>query len=214
MRRRFMAGVLLSVGMLAAAPAVTAEAAPATTVRSGMEIDVEESILTQSKCTLGAVVSPTRAITAGHCGEVGRAVYNARGTRIGTISANRITKGLDIAVIRLAPRQRVQVDRIDWNAGFFRGQVATKNGVTTGFSRGVVTDPKPTKRTARGIVWAPPFLLQHSTVSVRTNLLSKAGDSGSGVRDASGRIVGILSSGSSDRNTAVAPVSMLPGYLR
>ena len=57
MRRRFMAGVLLSVGMLAAAPAVTAEAAPATTVRSGMEIDVEESILTQSKCTLGAVVS-------------------------------------------------------------------------------------------------------------------------------------------------------------
>lgn len=92
--------------------------------------------------------------------------------------------------------------------------MVTKNGVTTGFSRGVVTDPKPTKRTARGIVWAPPFLLQHSTVSVRTNLLSKAGDSGSGVRDASGRIVGILSSGSSDRNTAVAPVSMLPGYLR
>ena len=168
-----MAGVLLSVGMLAAAPAVTAEAAPATTVRSGMEIDVEESILTQSKCTLGAVVSPTRAITAGHCGEVGRAVYNARGTRIGTISANRITKGLDIAVIRLAPRQRVQVDRIDWNAGFFRGQVVTKNGVTTGFSRGVVTDPKPTKRTARGIVWAPPFLLQHSTVSVRGQRLGR-----------------------------------------
>ncbi|MCH5641791.1 MULTISPECIES: S1 family peptidase [unclassified Gordonia (in: high G+C Gram-positive bacteria)] len=214
MRMKFLAGALLSVGALVAAPAVTAEAAPALTVRSGMEIDVEETIVTASECTLGAVLSPRKALTAGHCGEVGRGVYDARGNRIGTITANRIAKGLDIAVITLVPRARVQIDRINWSGQFFRGQPVSKNGVTTGFGRGVVTDPKPTKRTARGFVYAPPFLLQHSTISIRTSLLSKAGDSGSGVRDASGRIVGIVSSGASDRATAVAPVSYLPGYLR
>ncbi|MDL9939038.1 hypothetical protein QSJ18_20035 [Gordonia sp. ABSL1-1] len=214
MRKKFLAAAVLVAGMVTATPAVTAEAAPAVSVRSGMLIYVDETIITESKCTLGAVISPVKAITAGHCGEVGRSVYDNQGRKIGRISANRITKGLDIAVIRLVPRARVAVDTINWRSGFFRGQVVTKRGVTTGFTRGVISDPTPKRRTANGISFAPPFLVRHATVSVRANLRSAAGDSGAGIRDANGAIIGILSSGSSERSTAFAPVKLLPQYLR
>ncbi|AZG45108.1 chymotrypsin family serine protease [Gordonia insulae] len=213
MRIKMLVALVLTALGVVAAPAVTADAA-APSVRSGMRISVDQSIVTEAHCTLGAVISRSKAITAGHCGNVGQVVRDNAGVRIGTISANRITRRLDIAVIALAPRTRVQRDVIDWTSTFRQGGAVSKAGVTTGFGRGVVTDPKPTLRTARGFSFAPPFLIEYPTYSVRSDLLSRSGDSGAGVRDASGRVVGILSAGSSDRNTLIAPVSMLPRHLR
>ncbi|RPA10346.1 hypothetical protein EEB19_09125 [Gordonia sp. OPL2] len=212
MRTRVAVAVLLSALTIGAAPAVSAQAATPM-VRSGMAIEVDDTIVTSARCTLGAVLSRTKAITAGHCGDVGQGVFDGSGTRIGTISANQITRRLDIAVIRLAPRSRVVVDTVNWTSGFWRGQKVTKRGVTTGFGSGVITDPRPTVRTAQGFSFAPPFLIRQATVSVRSTLVSQSGDSGAGVRDAAGRVVGILSAGSGS-DTLVAPVSALPASLR
>ncbi|RPA58583.1 hypothetical protein EF294_15595 [Gordonia oryzae] len=214
MRIKLMAAAfVLSAAGLVAAPVASAQAA-APTVRSGMEINVDETIITATSCTLGAVVSPTKALTAGHCGHVGQEVYDEHGVTIGRITANRITKGLDIAVIRLGRNTRAQIDSIGWSAPITKGERVTKNGVTTRFSAGTITDPKPKMRTAYGYSFAPPFLLQNTTISVRALLRSAEGDSGSGIRDAQGNVIGILSAGSSDTDTLIAPVSLLPANLR
>ncbi|MFT4042850.1 MAG: hypothetical protein QM673_06775 [Gordonia sp. (in: high G+C Gram-positive bacteria)] len=187
--------------------------AAALTVRSGIEIEVHQTLVTSSECTLGAVVSRVTALTAGHCGNVGQQVYNGAGRRVGTIVANRINRGLDIAVIRLAPATQVMLDAIDWSPSLRRGQPVTKFGVNSGFGRGVIIDPTPRMRGARGISLAPPFLILRDTVSVRSSLLARSGDSGSGVRDSSGRVIGIVSAGT-ETETLVAPVSLLHGHLR
>ncbi|MGV9859333.1 trypsin-like serine protease [Gordonia sp. NPDC003425] len=207
-----MVAILGAVVATLLAPAATARAA-VLPVRSGMEIEVPQTLVTAAECTLGAVVSATDALTAGHCGNVGQDVYTGGGKRIGTIRANRINQGLDIAIIRLAPGTRAVVDPIDWSSGFRKGQTVTKFGVTSGFGRGVITDPRPEVRSARGFSLAPPFLILHDTVSVESSLVSRSGDSGAGVRDASGRVIGILSAGS-DTATLIAPVSLIPGHPR
>ncbi|WP_244176084.1 trypsin-like serine protease [Gordonia lacunae] len=214
MKRWRLLGVLVAATGLAAVgvPAATADAAT-TTVRSGMKITVDETIVTSTSCTLGAVISTSKALTAGHCGNVGQVVYSASGARVGTITANRITRQLDIAVITLAPRVASQQDAIDWDASFWRGQAVSKAGITTGYGQGVITEPRPVLRRAYGFSLAPPFVNQHATYSVDTTLRSEAGDSGAGVRDGRGRVVGILSSGD-ERSTAIAPVSKLPRDLR
>ncbi|MGC5246088.1 trypsin-like serine protease [Gordonia sp. DT219] len=213
MRIKLLAALVLGAVGLVAAPVATAQAA-VPTVRSGMAINVDETIVTSTSCTLGAVVSPSKALTAGHCGHVGQVVYTDQGDVIGKITANQITRGLDIAVISLAPHTRAQLDSVAWGAAITKGERVTKMGVTSGFSAGTIADPKPTMRTAYGYSFAPPFLLQNSTVSVRAVLFSREGDSGSGIRDAGGNVVGILSAGASDNDTLVAPVSLLPAGLR
>ncbi|WP_312035790.1 hypothetical protein [Gordonia paraffinivorans] len=191
---------------------MTADAA-APQVRSGMKISVDETLVTSYSCTLGAVVSQSKALIAGHCGKVGQPVYDKSGTTIGKITANQITRKLDIAVITLAPRAVVRQDVIAWDSSFWKGQKLSKSGITTGFGTGAVVEPAPTLRTSRGFTLAPPFLNEHATYSVKTTLRSESGDTGAGVRDANGRIVGILSSGADDY-TNIAPVSRLPQALR
>lgn len=214
MRVKLIAALVLSALALVVAPVATAQAAPATAVRSGMKIEVDQSIVTSAVCTLGAVVSAKKAITAGHCGNVGQTVYTDRGVAIGRITANRINRGLDIAVIRLARNTRAQIDVVAWGSGFSKGEWLSKRGVTTGYTTGRVIDPKPTVRSAWGFTFAAPFLLRHTTASIRAQIRSAEGDSGSGVRDSSGRVVGILSAGASSNDTLIAPVSLLPANLR
>lgn len=214
MRAKLVATTLAASAVAVVAPVAAVQAAPSIPVRSGMEIRLPETVITDAKCTLGAVVSPARAYTAGHCGERGKAVYNVKGTRIGTVTANLLnSRNLDVAVITLARGTSAQVDVIDWSGQFRKGQTVTKVGVTTGRTRGVVTEATPTLRGAHGVTLAPPFLKLQATYSVDTNLRSSQGDSGGGVRNASGAVVGILSSGTGD-TTTFAPLSRVPGYLR
>ncbi|WP_168697947.1 trypsin-like peptidase domain-containing protein [Gordonia paraffinivorans] len=206
---------LTSVGAALAVvggPAAIADAAPPT-VRSGMQISIDETILTVNNCTLGAVISRGKALTAGHCGALGRAVRDRHGNRIGTVAANHVGRKLDVAVISLAPRAEIRVDEIDWQPGFVRGQVVTKNGIATGSGRGKVTDPVPAVRTSAGFSLAPPFVDVHESYTISTTLRSEMGDSGAGVRNARGRVVGILSSGTAD-GARVVPLSKLPKALR
>ncbi|GAB18607.1 hypothetical protein GOEFS_059_00420 [Gordonia effusa NBRC 100432] len=214
MRARFLASAILATAVAATAPVAVAQAAPATPVRSGMEIRLPETPLTDAKCTLGVVVSPSRAYTAGHCGDVGKAVYTAKGKRIGTVTSNLgNTRHLDIAVITLARGTRAQVDAIDWSGRFVKGQRINKSGVTTGYTRGVITNPRAVLRGSHGFTLAPPFLKLHDGYSISATLRSAQGDSGGPIRNSSGRIVGILSGGSGS-TTIFAPISRVPGYLR
>lgn len=207
--------VLMALGAstaLLAAPAVVADAA-VITVRSGMAISIDDTVVTSNSCTLGAVISRKKALTAGHCGDVGRPVFDHKGNRIGTITANRVARQLDIAVISLAPRASVRVDRVDWDARFHRGQLVWKSGITTGYGTGRVTDPAEVLRTSHGFSVAPPFLTSHDSYSILTSLRSESGDSGAGVQNSRGLVVGILSSATIE-GTVVVPVSRLPRTLR
>ncbi|MBY4572759.1 hypothetical protein ACN94_03970 [Gordonia paraffinivorans] len=210
-RWRFLA-VLTATAGLVVAPAVTADAA-VPKVRAGMEINVDETLITASSCTLGAVVSETKALTAGHCGKVGQVVYDRGGAPIGKITANEITRKLDIAVITLASHVATKLDVVGWNAVLEAGQPISKFGITTGHGTGQIIDSRPELITSQGFSLAPPFFLEQDTYSVKTTLRSQSGDSGAGVRDADGRVVGILSSGD-DEHTFIAPVSRLPMRLR
>ncbi|WP_232716860.1 trypsin-like peptidase domain-containing protein [Gordonia metallireducens] len=213
MGMRFRALTALGVSAaLVTTPAVAADAATPT-VRSGMAINIDDTVLTSNSCTLGAVISAKKALTAGHCGAVGRAVHDRTGRKIGTITANRIGQRLDIAVVGLAPRTSARIDTVDWDAKFHRGQLVWKSGITTGYGTGKVTDPAEVLRTSHGFSLAPPFLTSHDSYSVQTSLRSESGDSGAGVRDSRGRVVGILSSATLE-GTGVVPVSRLPRALR
>ncbi len=227
------AAIALSVGL--AAPAAAAPAAGDTTIASGMEIRRPTSIITEAKCTLGAVISKTRALTAGHCGKRGEQIFTVNGDKIGTITANLIGQHADIAVISLVPDQRVKVDNIDWSAKVTNGEAVSKSGATTGLSRGSVVNAKPKMiqavecpvpgPLAIACALAPPSLLvNQSTLVVETSFRSESGDSGAGVRRGTGGpIVGIVSSkaiGATDaKNHEVTrsfytPVSLVPGNLR
>lgn len=197
---------------LVTTPAVVADAATPT-VRSGMAISIDDTVLTSNSCTLGAVISAKKALTAGHCGAVGRAVHDRTGKRIGTITANRIGQRLDIAVVGLAPRTSARVDAVNWDARFHRGQLVWKSGITTGYGTGKVTDPAEVLRTSHGFSLEPPFLTSHDSYSIQTSLRSESGDSGAGVRNSHGQVVGILSSATIE-GTVVVPVSRLPRALR
>ncbi|GAB09532.1 hypothetical protein GOARA_043_00070 [Gordonia araii NBRC 100433] len=225
------AAVVLTLGM--ATPAMAAPTAPVT---SGMEIRTEKvlvdfgagQLVTPSKCTLGAVISPSRALTAGHCGKRGTKVYNAQRRKIGTITANLIGRRADIGVIALVPGLRVRVDSIDWGSRVAAGSPVSKSGITTGLTRGVVLDPRP--KLARAVecppltpseacrVLPPALLVNQSTYVVATNFRSRPGDSGSGVRNGSGQVVGIVSSIPADpkakQRSFYAPVALVPGHLR
>lgn len=212
MRVSLFATLALAAGLIAA-PTAAAQAAPTTDVRAGMEIRVPESIITDAECTLGAVLSRTQALTAGHCGNPGQAVYNAADKRIGTIRSNLVGTRLDVAVVRLAPGTNAHVDDIDWSGRFVTGQRISKDGVTTGHTAGQITDPKPTLRHSHGFSLAPPFLKNDTTYSVAGRLRSDSGDSGAGIRDGAGRVIGILSAGSGGE-TVFAPLSRIPANLR
>ncbi|GAA1458410.1 hypothetical protein GCM10009619_15520 [Williamsia maris] len=188
-------------------------AAATPQVRSGIEIDIDDTVFTTAVCTLGAVITPSKAVTAGHCGEVGKSVYDRNGVRIGSITANLLSRQADLAVISLARGVHGRVDAVDYASRFDRGQPVSKNGATSGFTTGYVTDPAFRKRVARGFVLRPPFLEAHTTVTVDSRLRSVSGDSGAGIRSG-GRIVGILSSGTDRDDTAFAPLSLLPPRLR
>lgn len=208
-------GTAVTIAVLAALSlSVSAAHAAPVTAASGMEINVDETLITTSACTLGAVLSPTAALTAAHCGATGRTVFDSHGDRIGTVTSNLISKKADIAVITLAPGVHAAVDPINWNAALRRGQVVSKVGISTGFTKGVVTDPAPTLRTAHGFSLAPPFFLTQTTLSIATDIHSISGDSGSGIRDADGNIVGILSSGATANDTQFTPVTLVPTALR
>lgn len=206
------AAVISALGAVSL-PVSVAQAAPVS-VSSGMEINIDETLITVASCTLGAVVSPTTALTAAHCGTTGEAVFDSSGDQIGTITANLIGRQADIAVITLAPDVRAAVDPIDWSPGFYQGQAVSKDGISTGKTVGTVTDPTLTLRTAHGFSLAPPFFLTQSTLSIGTNIHSVSGDSGSGIRDADGDVVGILSSGATADDTQFTPVSLVPETLR
>ncbi|GED97486.1 trypsin-like serine protease [Gordonia crocea] len=226
------AAVALAVGL--AAPAAAAPAAKSTTITSGMEIRRPTSIITEAKCTLGAVISASRALTAGHCGKRGDKIYTVDGDKIGTVTANLIGRHADISVISLVPGQRVKVDAIDWSSRVGQGSAVSKLGATTGLSRGVVVNPKPKMiqavecpvpgPLAIACAVAPPSLLvNQSTLVVETTFRSESGDSGAGVRLGGGPIVGILSSkavGATDsKNRDIVrsfytPVSLVPANLR
>ncbi|GAB09533.1 hypothetical protein GOARA_043_00080 [Gordonia araii NBRC 100433] len=226
------AAVALAVGM--AAPAAAAPAAGGATITSGMEIRRPTTIITESKCTLGAVVSNTRALTAGHCGKRGEKIYTVKGDQIGTITSNLIGRHADIAVISLVPGARVKRDNIDWGARVAQGAAVSKSGATTGLSRGVVVNAKPKLIKAVecpvpgpfaiACAFAPPSLLvNQSTYVVETTFRSESGDSGAGVRRGDGAIVGIVSSkaiGATDskqrplQRSYYTPVSLVPGNLR
>lgn len=214
MRLKYVVPLLISAITVVVAPVATAQAVAPPAIRSGMEINVRDSIITVSGCTLGAVIAPHRALTAGHCGNVGQPVLDGKENRIGSIVANRIDQGVDIAVIALDPQLRAQVDAIDWSGSFHRGQPVTKQGVTTGFGSGTVIDPTPTMRDANGFDLAPPFLINHVTVSISSTLVARPGDSGGPIREAGGRIVGIMSAASSDNTSVFTPVAALPANLR
>ncbi len=226
------AALALSVGM--AAPAAAAPTASDTTIASGMEIRRPTTIITEAKCTLGAVVSNTRALTAGHCGKRGEAIYTVKGDKIGTITTNLIGRHADIAVITLVPGQRVKVDKIDWGSNVSTGAAVSKFGATTGLSRGTVVNPKPVMikavecpvpgPLAIACAFAPPSLLvNQSTLVVETTFRSESGDSGAGVRLGGGPIVGIVSSkaiaATDSKNREItrsfySPVSLVPANLR
>lgn len=196
-----------SVGVAAAAPAPV-------TVRSGIEIDVDDSIVTTAVCTLGAVISPSKAVTAGHCGAAGQLVRNRGNQVIGRITANLIRQRADLAVITLRPNVRAVVDPINWGARFTRGEALSKFGTVSGFTRGQVNDPRLITAVAHGFSLRPPFVISQSTLTINTTIHSTEGDSGAGIRDRSGGIVGILSSGSGPRDTQFAPLSLLPKNRR
>lgn len=226
------AAIALSVGM--AAPAAAAPTASDPTIASGMEIRHPTSIVTEAKCTLGAVISRTRALTAGHCGKRGEEIFTVKGDKIGTVTTNLISRHADIAVITLVPGQQVKVDTIDWVAKAGQNAAVSKFGATTGLSRGVVINPKPQMIDAVecpvpgplviACAFAPPSLLvNQSTFVVETSFRSEGGDSGAGVRLGGGPIIGIVSSkaiGATDaKNREITrsyytPVSLVPANLR
>ncbi|NMO01889.1 trypsin-like peptidase domain-containing protein [Gordonia sp. TBRC 11910] len=214
MKATHFASAVLATALVAVAPVAVAQAAPSTPVRSGMDIRIPQSIITDAKCTLGAVVSPTRAYTAAHCGATGKPVYNPDGARIGTITSNLGTsRHLDVAVITLVPGTSARVDAVDFSGHLVKGQSVSKYGVTTGLTRGTVLDPTPELLDAHGFSFAPPFLTLQETYSISTTLRSSEGDSGGGVRNSSGSVIGILSAGTG-KMTTFAPLSRVPGYLR
>ncbi|QKT06878.1 trypsin-like serine protease [Gordonia sp. X0973] len=232
------AAVALTIGM--AAPAAAAPAPSGAPVYSGMEITMEKTIVdlgsyglvTPAKCTLGAVVSNRRAITAGHCGKVGTKVYNAKGGQIGTITSNLISRRADLAVITLNPGLATKVDAINWSGSIAKGAPVSKTGITTGTTRGAVVNPKPQLLTAvecplftPGAVCAvipPALLVNQHTLVIEASFQSKPGDSGSGVRNGAGQIVGIVSSiptstdakGRPIIRSFYTPISFTPGNLR
>ncbi len=226
------AAIALSIGV--AAPAMAAPTTDSTVIASGMEIRRPTTIITEAKCTLGAVINSTRALTAGHCGKKGEDLFNTNGDKIGTITSNLISRHADIAVVTLLPGQRVKVDRIDWGAKVKQGEPVSKYGATTGLSRGVVVTPKPQLIQAVecplpgpltiACAFAPPSLLvNQSTLVVEATFRSEGGDSGAGIRANGGPIVGILSSkalaATDSENRAVTrsfytPVSLVPKSLR
>ncbi|MFT4199859.1 trypsin-like serine protease [Gordonia sp. (in: high G+C Gram-positive bacteria)] len=226
------AAVALSFGV--AAPALAAPAAGDTTISSGMEIRRPTSIITEAKCTLGAVGSASRAYTAGHCGKRGEKIYTVKGDEIGTITSNLIGRNADIAVITLKPGLRVKVDNIDWSSSVSNGTAVSKSGATTGTTRGTVVQAQPKLiqavecplpgPAALACAVAPPSLLvNQSTYVVESTFRSESGDSGAGVRRAGGPIIGIVSSkaiGATDskdrplQRSYYTPLSRVPGNLR
>ncbi|MFW0792160.1 trypsin-like serine protease [Gordonia sp. CPCC 205333] len=215
MRAKYVASAILATAIAVTTPTAVAQAAPTTPVRSGMEINLPETPFTAAKCTLGVVISPSRAYTAGHCGDVGKAVYNTKGKRIGRITANLgNTRHLDIAVITLARGTSARVDAVDWSGRFAKGQPVTKFGVTTGRGRGVITNPKAKLRGAHGFSLAPPFLKLQDTFSISASLRAAPGDSGGPIRNSSGAVIGIMSTSNGNSASTFAPVSRVPGYLR
>lgn len=226
------AAIALSIGV--AAPAMAAPSTDQAVIASGMEIRRPTTIITEAKCTLGAVINSSRALTAGHCGKKGEDLFTVGGDKIGTITTNLIGRHADIAVVTLVPGQRVKVDRIDWGATVRQGEAVSKLGATTGLSRGVVVTPKPQLIQAVecplpgpftiACAFAPPSLLvNQSTLVVEASFLSEGGDSGAGVRANGGPIVGIVSSkalAATDSNNRqvtrsfYTPVSLVPRNLR
>lgn len=209
-------GVVASVGVVASiltGMGAGSAAAAGPVVFSGMRIETVDTPVTVATCTLGAVITPTRAVTAGHCGAVGKTVYTRSGVRLGRITTNLIGRHVDIAVITLAPGVRGRVDALDYTGRYVRGQAVSKQGASSGFSASRITDPVLRNRTARGYVLRPPFLELQTTLTVDTQLHSIAGDSGSGVRS-HGRVVGILSSNTANGHTAFAPLALIPPRLR
>lgn len=198
-------------GALAAGAGNAAAAGPV--VRSGMEIRTQDTVIIGAKCTLGAVLSPRRAVTAGHCGPLGDTVRDARGKVIGRIVTNQFTRRVDLAVIALAPGVRGVVDRVDYSGRYFRGQVVSKAGVRTGFTRGQVTNPRYRTVIEQGTSLRPPFLINQPIIAISTNLYSAEGDSGAGIRNANGAVTAILSGGVGGR-TDVTPLSLLPANQR
>ncbi|MFT3899675.1 MAG: trypsin-like serine protease [Gordonia sp. (in: high G+C Gram-positive bacteria)] len=239
------AAAALTIGAAAPASAAPKLAAPGTPVYSGMEIRINKPVAdlgvavlaTASKCTLGAVVSSGRALTAGHCGKRGTKIYTKSGAQIGTVTANLIGAKADIGVISLIRGLGTRVDSIDWSSRVAKGSPVSKSGITTGTTRGTVIDPRqkllravecpypnliPGSSSILCAITPPQLLVNQSTYVVETSFKSQPGDSGSGVRNGSGQVVGIVSSipqavdakGNPIIRSFYTPVSRVPGNLR
>ncbi|MFT4199858.1 trypsin-like serine protease [Gordonia sp. (in: high G+C Gram-positive bacteria)] len=240
-----VAAVALSIGAAAPASAAPKLAAPGTPVFSGMEIRIDKPIAdlgvatlaTGAKCTLGAVVNSGRALTAGHCGKRGTKIYDKKGAQIGTVTANLIGARADISIVSLVRGMSTRVDSIDWGSRVAKGSPVSKTGITTGTTRGNVVDPRqklltavecpypnlvPGSSSLLCAVTPPQLLVNQSTYVVESSFKSLPGDSGAGVRNGSGQIVGIVSSipqsvdakGNPIIRSFYTPVSRVPGNLR
>ncbi|RMI30844.1 peptidase S1 [Nocardia stercoris] len=176
---------VFAVGSLATAG--TAHADPTVPLGGGSGILIEDlsDATSASACTITAVGTDRDndlvALTAGHCGEIGARVAAEENLHAGSVGVivNKSSTG-DWAVIvlnpgKVAPVRQVGPTVIDTVGGHPRvGDLACKNGRTTGFTCG-------------------PIWETHSTY-FRSELCANHGDSGAPVLEGN-RVVGMVVAG-------------------
>ena len=217
---------LVTAGCLS--PASATEKDTPGVVESGDEIFVADShafgpvtpflpVKMGSHCSLGPVLTPTTAVTAGHCGEEGSTV-TAEGRTIGTIT--QLVDGMDLAVITLKEGVDPQLSTLGDVPD--KGADIWKRGERTGVTRGTVQSGL-TKVEAQGAgvfgrlgLPADPLGIEERTAAKHpstvylTDMCAAQGDSGAAVYSGD-TVVGVVSAVTGDCNdpdyrAAVVPV--------
>lgn len=151
-----------------------------TGITAGMQIYLRGDDGPSSSCSLGPVISPAVATTAGHCGEVGDTVLDPHNDTLIGVVEKSLDAPVDAALIRLANNihpDDVTVDTLNPVTPAV-GEVITKTGATTGTTSGLSRDEPHVRNTV---------------MSARAEMCSLPGDSGGVVRNAAGDAVGVLS---------------------
>lgn len=164
---------------------------------------------TVSRCSL-TVVSNKTAYTAKHCGNnvwtVGTKVTDMRGRVIGTVDGIGSSTGqepIDAIRIRIADGVRVI------------GAAATRDPATMKIGETVQTVGQMSRSTGR-YSSDRRFLIQKSaypSVVINAEVASMGGDSGGSVTDGQGRIIGIIKSGKTPRDTNFVPIDLVEKQL-
>ena len=157
------------------------------------------------KCTLGAVLSRTKGVTASHCGFPGAKVYTTDGKVIGTMTG--FIPGSDIGFFSI---NSSAVEAIPSKLGIVPkvGDPVSKKGSTTGVTNGTIKVRNSTTvegyRPSRATQWGLSHIeglndskffnnrIAKSRLSL-TDMCVRKGDSGAPVYDSAGRVVGIVS---------------------